>query len=164
MPKGPRPPNSEAPMWHQSLGAAKRWRKQPRRHVASLLTAQGPQILSCCPPFTFPSEADWPLYLSDLTSSTTLSLAHCFSHNRSSLLFKQSGSLLPQELCTSCSLCLDLSTWLSPSSPLDLHSNVTFLVMPSNYLRLQLSSIYTKAGIPVLFITVSCAWNSTWHK
>lgn len=70
--------------------------KNVRGDVASLLTGQG-QIPSCCPPFTFPSKVDL-LYLSDLTP-WTLHLTHCFSHNRSSLLFWQSGSLLPQELC-----------------------------------------------------------------
>lgn len=72
---------------------------------------------------------------SDLIPST-LPWAHCFSYNRSLLLFKQSGSLLPQELCISCSLCLVFSfSWLStgftPSSPSGLYSNDTSSVMPS---------------------------------
>lgn len=69
---------------------------------------------------------------SDLIPST-LPGAHCFSHNRSLLLFKQSGSLLPQELCTSCSLCLVFSfSWLSTGfTPSGLYSNDTSSVMPS---------------------------------
>lgn len=85
--------------------------KNARGDVASLLTAQQ-QISSCCPLFTFPSKADL-FYLSDLTP-WTLHLTHCFSHNRSSLLFRQSRSLLPQELCIAV-----LSAW----SPLFLGIN-----------------------------------------
>lgn len=106
--------------------------KKARGEVALLLTAQGWQILSCCSPFPFPSEADlFTCLTSPLVPSLSLTVSatigpHCSSNTE----FTPASGTLHQLFPLPEILFSWLSTGLIPSSPLGLYSNVTFSVVP----------------------------------